>query len=392
MNIQEIQKSTILEPKQFHRRLEAIFEQLNTSVRNDWLPQLFLSGFKHYLAADLEVCAIHLYDASFDPPDLLSSWGKSVPSVEAMLREHSGSEPFPWFLKWNGSFAAVFPFGEEADLVFVFFFHETLEELIFSSSLATYFSTLHYALVQHFRRLKLQDALEEAREIQLSLLPAGAPRFSGFDIAARTIPAKIVGGDVYDFFQTGEDALTILIADAAGHGLPAALQARDVITGLRMGFEKGMQLNYVIEKLNRVIHRSGLVSRFISLVSGQLQKDGTFFYINAGHPAPILMRESRFEQLRTGGMILGPRLDQPYEMGSIQMQPGDSLLFYSDGILEHSSSTGVEFGIEGIIDWMRSCQTSGESCIDDLFNRLQSYGNGRPFQDDASVVFVKRVS
>jgi phosphoserine phosphatase RsbU/P len=102
------------------------------------------------------------------------------------------------------------------------------------------------------------------------------------------------------------------------------------------------------------------------------------------------MRESRFEKLQTGGMILGPRLDQPYSMGSVQMNPGDALLLYSDGILEHSSPDGTEFGIEGIIEWMKSCDQSAENCIEDLFKLLDLYGNGRPFQDDATVVFVKR--
>ena len=73
------------------------------------------------------------------------------------------------------------------------------------------------------------------------------------------------------------------------------------------------------------------------------------------------------------------------------MNPGEALLFYSDGILEHTSPDGVEFGIEGIIEWMKSCEQSAENCIEDLFKQLESYGNGRPFQDDATVVFVKRM-
>jgi sigma-B regulation protein RsbU (phosphoserine phosphatase) len=391
METQAFKNSTVLEPKQFHRRLEAIFEQLNTSGRREWLSQLFLSGFQHYLAEDLHVCAIHIYETTTDNPNLLLSWGKSFGTVQTLLTGRVADEAYPWFLRWNKTFISILPFGEEADLLFVFFLDETVGESIYSTVLTSYFSTLQYALVQHFRRLKLQDAMEEAREIQLSLLPSESPRLAGFDIAARTIPARIVGGDVYDFFQASPDLLMILIADAAGHGLPAALQARDVITGFRMGCEQETSLNHVLEKLNRVIHKSGLVSRFISIVAGQLGADGVLRYINAGHPSPILMRGDRSEKLQTGGMILGPHFHQSYTTGNIHMQSGDSLVLYSDGILEHASPEGIEFGLEGIMGWMKSSQGPSERCIDDLFTRLELHGNRKSFQDDASVLLIKRL-
>ena len=133
-----------------------------------------------------------------------------------------------------------------------------------------------------------------------------------------------------------------------------------------------------------------MVSRFISLVAGELSDDGVFHYINAGHPAPIWMRGSRFEKLETGGMILGPHMRQSYRTETIQLQAGDSLLLYSDGILEYPSEHGHEFGVEGITNWMRSCSGSVQECVDDLFAYLQIYGGGKPFQDDATVIFVRR--
>ena len=369
--------------------MEAILEQLSTSTRSDWQSQLFFSGFKHYLANDLQVCAIHLYEAIPDSPLLLASWGKAKADAAELL-QNTGEEPYPWFIKRGENFVAILPLGENTDLVFAFFIHEHVEENVFFTTLASYFSTLYYALIQHFRRLKLQDALEEAREIQLSLLPSHAPRLATFEIAARTVPARVVGGDVFDFLQPNDHSLMVTIADAAGHGLPAALQARDVITGFRMGWENCMPLHQLVEKMNRLIHRSGLVSRFISLVTGELSDDGTFQYINAGHPAPLWMRGPRFEKLETGGMILGPRLHQWYRTQTIRMLPGDSLFLYTDGILEYPSKSGVEFGIEGIADWMRSSSGSAQQCIDDLFASLQTFGGGRPLQDDATAILLRR--
>ena len=92
-----------------------------------------------------------------------------------------------------------------------------------------------------------------------------------------------MGGDFYDFHDLGEGTLGIAIGDASGHGLPAALLVRDVVTGLRMGIEKELKVAHVFEKLNRVIHRSRLSSRFVSVFYAELDRDGNLVYVNAGH-------------------------------------------------------------------------------------------------------------
>ena len=109
---------------------------------------------------------------------------------------------------------------------------------------------------------QLGATLREATEIQKSLLPARAPDFPGFDIAARSQPAEEVGGDWFDFLPLGEGALGLSIGDASGHGLPAALMARDVVIGLRMGIEHELKAAHALAKLNRVLHASTLSSCF----------------------------------------------------------------------------------------------------------------------------------
>ena len=96
--------------------------------------------------------------------------------------------------------------------------------------------------------------------------------FAGYDLAARSVAADEVGGDFYDFEDFGSDMLGVSIGDASGHGLPAALLVRDVVTGLRMGIEKELKVAHVFEKLNRVIHRSRLSSRFVSVFYGELER------------------------------------------------------------------------------------------------------------------------
>ena len=96
-----------------------------------------------------------------------------------------------------------------------------------------------------------------------------------------------------------------MIGDASGHGLPAALLVRDIVTGLRMGLEKHLRMEYVFSKLNRVIHRSNLSSRFISVFYGELESNGNLSFVNAGHQPPLLFRKDRVLELRTGGTVIG---------------------------------------------------------------------------------------
>lgn len=237
----------------------------------------------------------------------------------------------------------------------------------------------------------MQDAFEQARAIQMSLLPAGSMQFGPYEIAAATIPAHSVGGDVFDFQPLNVDTLSIAIGDASGHGLPAALQARDLIIGLRMGLELDHDITQIVRKLNRVIHRSGLASRFASLLSGTLDVSGKFTYVNAGHPHPLLLDSNGFHDLNTSGMILGPYPDRDYVSGTALLTPGALLALYTDGVLEHSNSQGEEFGTHELKRWMLDWQHENVIfAMKDLFARLRLFGQGQVFRDDVTAILIRR--
>jgi sigma-B regulation protein RsbU (phosphoserine phosphatase) len=258
----------------------------------------------------------------------------------------------------------------------------------FSSTL----TSLHYALDQHRRRSALEDLFEQARAIQMSMLPGRHPHFGDFDIAAASVPAQSVGGDLYDFIHVDADTLGIAIADSSGHGLPAALQARDVATGLRMGVERDLKITRTIEKLNRIIHRSGLVTRFISLIFGELEKNGNFTYINAGHPSGLLLDPSGFRELTGGGTILGPIADATYKLGFAHVDRGASLAFVTDGVIEHGIAEGNDgFGEARVRTWMEAWRSGPASeAVEDLVQRLSDYGDGAPFEDDVTAIYIRR--
>jgi len=243
---------------------------------------------------------------------------------------------------------------------------------------------------QHLRLRELEDLLEQARAIQVSLLPP-TPSFGDFDIAAVSLPARVVGGDVYDMQLVDAETLAISVADASGHGLPAALQARDVVTGLRMGAERELKITRVIERLNRVIYQSGLTSRFVSLVFGELELNGTLTYINAGHPPPLLLTDAGIQELTVGGGLLGPQPDSFYKRGFAHVDRGAALLLYSDGALEHGMTSGDAFGAERLAQWLGEWREgSAREGLEDLVMRLRAHGKDAPFEDDVTLVFIRR--
>jgi sigma-B regulation protein RsbU (phosphoserine phosphatase) len=252
-------------------------------------------------------------------------------------------------------------------------------------------TALHYAVAHELGRRELENEFEQARAIQTSLLPAAPPAFDDMDVAAFTRPASIVGGDVYDFLTLDAETLGIVIADASGHGLPAALQARDVVTGLRMGVERDLRLTRTVEKLNRVIHRSGLTTRFISMVFGELERNGNLVYVNAGHPPPLLLDESGVRELTVGGGLLGPYPDATYKMGFAHLDRGARLLFYTDGVIEAQSADGEMFGRERLERWLVDhANRTAEEALGTLVAALDAFTGKRTHDDDVTAVYVRR--
>ena len=165
--------------------------------------------------------------------------------------------------------------------------------------------------------------------------------------------------------------------------MPAALQARDVAVGLRMGVERDLKITRTVEKLNRVIHQSGLTSRFISLFFGELETNGNLTYINAGHPPPLLRDESGFHSLSVGGLLLGPTRDATYKMGFAHVDRGACLTLYTDGIVECGTAEGEAFGEDRLRAWIEAWrQGPSAPAIEDLFERLRTFRNGAPLEDD----------
>jgi sigma-B regulation protein RsbU (phosphoserine phosphatase) len=255
-----------------------------------------------------------------------------------------------------------------------------------------------YALngVRHIINMKLRaqhlhDIIQEARDIQLSILPKEPPRFTGYNIHGESRPADIVGGDLFDYLPQTNRLMGVAVADASGHGLPAALQARDIITGMRMGMQGDLKIIAAIERLNRVINMSGLTSRFVSLFYCEIETNGNFIYCNAGHPPPLLLQGSTFRELTEGGLILGPNPTAQYQRGFATMSPGDCVLMYTDGVTEGLSPSEKEYGVGRLKSALRRSATRpAREVVEAIFADLASFTRGRAQQDDRTVLVIKK--
>ena len=183
-----------------------------------------------------------------------------------------------------------------------------------------------------------------------------------------------------------------MIADAAGHGLPAALQVRDVFTGLRMGLSREFKLSRTVQRLNAIIHRSRLATKFVSLVVAELDLAGDVIYCNAGHPRPLLMRaDGALSRLDMGGPILGPVPNASYSIGIQCMGPGDTLVLFTDGVTEATGPTGDEYGLDRLVHNVRTHRhLDPVAMIDRLFADVAEFSQRTPPEDDQTVVVVKR--
>jgi Stage II sporulation protein E (SpoIIE) len=253
------------------------------------------------------------------------------------------------------------------------------------------FNTIRNAVVHRLRYQNLALDLEQAAEIQRSLLPVEAPTLPGYRIAARSEAASSVGGDFYDFHEYDDLTMVLALGDASGHGLAAALLARDVVTGIRMGAERSLKITDTIHRLNRVIAKSALSTRFVSLFYAELEANGNVFYVNAGHPAPWIVGSREVRRLEVGGPILGPLVEARFERGWAHIDRGDTFVAVTDGFLERTNRRARYFddgGVETVLK--ETLGRPAEEVLDALFRAARAHGSDLPWTDDTSAVVITR--
>ncbi len=198
--------------------------------------------------------------------------------------------------------------------------------------------------------------LQQAREIQQSLLPKEIPRVAGFEIEGAWEPASVVGGDYYDVIKLSETKLGICIADVVGKSVSAALLMANVQASVRAFATELTAPSVLCSRVNSVLCANIATGKFVTLFYAVLDAaSGSLRYTNAGHPLPILIRANgEVEELQNGGAVIGVFPDWKYEDSWVRLNPGDRLLLFTDGITEAGLPGGEEFGESRLVACARA--------------------------------------
>jgi sigma-B regulation protein RsbU (phosphoserine phosphatase) len=234
---------------------------------------------------------------------------------------------------------------------------------------------------------------EEARLIQRALLPSTMPQTAGVRLASSWQPADGVGGDCFDVMTSGS-AVGVAIADVAGKGMPAALLMSNLQAAVRafaQGAAEPAPPATICSNVNRLLCRHMVSGRFITFCFAWIDPARqSLVYANAGHNPPLLLRrDGEILRLGEGGMVMGVFADAAFSQAELPLQPGDRLLFYTDGITEAPNADGEEFGEERLEAAGRTApDRSAEAIKDYVLAQLAAFTGGS-FADDATLIVVE---
>jgi serine phosphatase RsbU (regulator of sigma subunit) len=246
--------------------------------------------------------------------------------------------------------------------------------------------------VDSLERLRLQEEVTMARQIQLGLLPSEPPTGEFFTMAAHSTPSRTVGGDFYDFIPISDHNIGVVIADASGKGMPAALMIAQIQAMVRSEVNNGSPIDAMLKNMNQQILRSSTAEKYATLFYGELDgQNGQFCYANAGHNYPILVRsDGQVELLKEGGPIIGALPFMEYTSCDVQLQPQDILFLFSDGLSEAMDTEEHEYGEERIRDLLlQNRNKEPQTIVDIILNDMRSHDPTYPPRDDTTIIAIK---
>jgi phosphoserine phosphatase RsbU/P len=241
-------------------------------------------------------------------------------------------------------------------------------------------------------KLLARSELEAGRRVQLALMPDRMPSLSGWDIWMYTRSANDVGGDLVDYLQIDSRRLGVMLGDVAGKGLPAALLMAKLQATLRALVSGAASLASLGAEVNRILSRDGLPNRFATLVYLELtSRSGRVSLLNAGHMPPIVAGRSRFEELPVGSIALGMVPEAAFAGQEVELEPGEMLIVYSDGITEAMNEGEEFFGDERLRASVRPHPSRTAAQVGaSILASVDTFVGDAPVHDDMSIVVLKR--
>ena len=255
-------------------------------------------------------------------------------------------------------------------------------------------------LRESLEKTRLEGELEIAREVQNRLFPQTAPEVAGLELYGLCKPARTVSGDYYDFLRLDGGRVALVVGDISGKGISAALLMATLQSALHAQFYDGHNGSAalgsagtaeVVSRLNRQLYASTPREKYVTLFYGVYDSaTRKLAYTNAGHLPPVLFRRDRIQRLEGGGTVVGLFPTVRYEQTEIEIEPGDMLLAFTDGMTEPENNFGQEFGEERLLDVAQRARSSPpEVMMNEIYRAVSDWTGSPELQDDMTLVVAQ---
>lgn len=243
-------------------------------------------------------------------------------------------------------------------------------------------------------KARMENEMRIAAEIQSALLPRTAVERVFVEAAAATVPCRSIGGDFFDYAEQADGGFAFTLGDVAGKGPPAALLSALLQGMLSLEAQGADRPGSVVSRVNAALVRRGIESRFATLFYGVVSSDGTLTYCNAGHNPPFVIGRGEVARLEAGGPVVGLLPGVPYGDGSVQLQSGDDVVIFSDGVSEAMNADGEEFGDDRLLDAIQQARgTSGtltaSRLVDEIIAAVRTFTAGAAQSDDITAMVIR---
>jgi sigma-B regulation protein RsbU (phosphoserine phosphatase) len=279
-------------------------------------------------------------------------------------------------------------------------FHDQLTAL--GEAFDSMTASVERLMQESHERLRLQNELDIAREVQRQLFPQSAPKVPGLDLYGVCKAARSVSGDYYDFLKLDEYRVGLVLGDVSGKGISAALLMAGIQSALRAQYYDATagdpnpalahsSTGQVVERLNRQLYANTPLEKYVTFFLAIYDaRTRNLSYTNAGHLPPVLFRDGHTERLRTGGTVVGLFPAMTYEVGEVRLEPRDLLLAYTDGMTEPENTYGEEFGEARLLEVARRMlHAPPEVMAETIYRSVDEWTGSPELQDDMTMVVAR---
>lgn len=267
---------------------------------------------------------------------------------------------------------------------------EFLEFFAVAAAISIEKAVVHREMLE---KQRIEQQLRIAKQVQMALLPAVSPVLAGYDIAGTNVPTWEIGGDYFDYLPQPDGRLGLAIADVSGKGVPAALIMATFRAALRAQRVKGIALDAIADRLNRILLDSMDSSRFVTAFYGLLEpRTGAVSFANCGHNPPLLLRAAGTRDLlASGGPALGMWHGATFVPGEASLLPGDNLVLYTDGVIEIMNTANEMFGVDRLEQAIRCLpRASSRDLLEAVIDATRAFAGRAGYEDDFTLVIVRR--